>query len=373
MLPVASVILLHACGHCPGICRFQSASDPVAGYEAVGTRAAHTALEMLGMTASNVSPGRLIAMSNAGYVEINGQSVFAAQDGLARVTRARRGHNELLEVHSTFNAPLWFAVYDRKTGKCAYLEPAADIDPAAWSKRTAPDAHFFTVRAVETVSAEYLYQHAPAFDEKMKNKLFGGNAFRVIAMANAVDAGAPTRVVKTFEFHDHYCPGVSSGIMMADFIKQHLHLAPNGKYFIQSVQPWCKEDALIVMLNTTPGKGGYAVTYPTDADKARWTDAAKDAATIVYRKNPETGIWDGMVLGFTWPETGCPDFGKSVVGKLCGDLFFIKNLQSPEKFVKVIHRFTLDEGVGPKAYARPGVDPMILLGLANDGASKGKN
>ena len=292
---------------------------------------------------------------------------FAAQDGLARVTRARRGNNELLEVHSAYNAPLWFAVYDRETGKCAYLEPAPGSDPAACSTDTMTDTPLFKIREVATVNADYLYQHAEAFDEKMKNKLFGGNAFRIIAMANAVDAGAPTRVVKAFEFHDHYCPGVSSGIMMADFIKQHLPLAPNGKYFIQSVQPWCKEDAFIVMLNTTPGKGGYAVTYPTDADKARWTDTAKDAATIVYRKNPETGIWDGMVLGFTWLETGCPDFGKSVVGKLCGDLFFIKNLQSPEKFVKVIHRFTLDEGVDPTAYARPGVDPMMLLGLARAG------
>ena len=224
LLTVASVILLHACGHCLGACRLQSASDPVAGYEALGARAAETALEMLGMTASDVSPGRLIALSNAGYVEINGQSVFAAQDGLARVTRARRGNNELLEVHSAYNAPLWFAVYDRETGKCAYLEPAAGSDPAACSTDTMTDAPLFKIREMETVNADYLYQHAEAFDEKMKNKLFGGNAFRIIAMANAVDAGAPTRVVKAFEFHDHYCPGVSSGIMMADFIKQHLPL-----------------------------------------------------------------------------------------------------------------------------------------------------
>jgi formylmethanofuran dehydrogenase subunit E-like metal-binding protein len=53
--------------------------------------------------------------------------------------------------------------------------------------------------------------------------------------------------------------------MMADYVKKHLPLEQGGSYFVQSVQPWCKEDALLIMLNATPGKGGYAVTYPTEA------------------------------------------------------------------------------------------------------------
>jgi hypothetical protein len=27
------------------------------------------------------------------------------------------------------------------------------------------------------------------------------------------------------------------------------------------VDPWCKEDALLVLLNATPGKKGYAISY----------------------------------------------------------------------------------------------------------------
>jgi len=183
-------------------------------------------------------------------------------------------------------------------------------------------------------------------------------------MVNAVDAGAPTMVVKSFEFHDHYCPGVTSGILMADYIKKHLPLSPGGSYFVHSVQPWCKDDAFLVMLNTTPGKGGYAVFHPTDQDRAAWPEALQDAATIFYRRNPETDVWDGLVLGFRWGETDCPDFGKSMVGKLCGDLYYLKHLSAPEKFVAVLHAFQLPKGVHPKTYARPGVNPLLEPGLA---------
>lgn len=73
-----------------------------------------------------------------------------------------------------------------------------------------------------------------------------------------------------------------------------------------------------------------------------------------------------MVLGFDWDrKNDCPDFGKSMLGKLCSDLYFLKHLDTPENYVKVLHTFQLPKGIHPKAYARPGVNPMAALGLVD--------
>jgi formylmethanofuran dehydrogenase subunit E-like metal-binding protein len=55
---------------------------------------------------------QLVALSNAGYAEIDGEGTMAALDGLSEVTRASRGAGTLLEIHSAARVPLWFAVYD---------------------------------------------------------------------------------------------------------------------------------------------------------------------------------------------------------------------------------------------------------------------
>lgn len=164
------------------------------------------------------------------------------------------------------------------------------------------------------------------------------------------------------EFHDHYCPGVTSGILMALYLKENFPLE-TGKYFIHSVQPWCKEDALLVILNATPGKKGYAASYSTPEDRENWIDGMENASTIAYRMNSSTGVWEGIVVSFTWVETGCPSYGHSVLDKLCSDLYYLEQLDHPEDFVTILHEFELPEGVAPLDYARPGVDPMEMLGL----------
>lgn len=174
-------------------------------------------------------------------------------------------------------------------------------------------------------------------------------------------AGAPTYAVRAFEFHDHYCPGVTSGILMALFIQDCFMLDAGGSYFIQTVQPWCKEDALIVMLNATPGKRGYAVTYPTSDDMVVWPDWAANASTIVYYKAPGENRWIVLVLGYEGGDTGCPDYGHSVMNKLCSDLWYLDRLDQAGRFINVLRRYELDDGVDPKSYARPGVDPILLL------------
>ena len=360
---LAALFLITSAMIAPGTADACHQQDGYHFWKTVGSRAAVKVMWMMRKQGIRVHGGDCIVLSNAGYAEVNASATTGALDGLSFFLGASRGDHSLVEIQSAPEAALWFAVYHRKSGYCAYLQ----IDPDAIGKpgngHVFGKKPLFAVTALERVNADHLFQNAEIYAEKFNSKVFGGNEFRIVTIANAIAAGAPTAAVRAFEFHDHYCPGVTSGIMMALYVKAFYPLAPGGSYFVQTVQPWCKEDALLVLLNATPGKKKYAITYPTEEDIASWPEHLRDAATIVYRKDPATGSWDGMVLGYKGGDTGCPDYGHSVMNKLCSDLWYLANMDHPEEFIHVLYEFELPDGVNPLEYARPGVDPIKAIGL----------
>ena len=331
----------------------------------VGVRAANRSMWMMRKVGIWPFPGSCIALTNAGYAEIKDRDTAGALDGITAVLNVGRGDHTLVEVHSSSISDLWFAVYHQKTGKLVYLQVNPDAIGSGDAMNDMDEANLFSIKAMERVDAAHLYENATEYAEKFNNKIFGGNEFRIVTIANAIAEGAPSAAVRSFEYHDHYCPGVTSGILMALFVKSNFPLVPGGSYFIQSVQAWCKEDALMTILNTTPGKGGYHVYYATQDDMATWLDEVKTASTIVYRFSPETGGWEGIVLGYQGGDTGCPGYGNSVIDKLCADLWYLKHLDHPEDFITVLHEFELAAGEVPKDFARPGADPMQMLGLTH--------
>lgn len=328
-------------------------ADDYAQWASVGAAAAQQALKRMQLAGAAPAAGKMVVLTNAGYAEVGGASTLGALDGIAAPAGVSRGRGTLLEIQSAPWKPLWFAVYDPASGFCAYLE----VDAAAFSN-AAP----FGCISLERIDATHLYRHAESWQAKFDARVFGGNEFRIIAIANAAAAGAPACALRVFEFHDHYCPGVTSGILMAEYVKSRFPAGKSG-YFVHAVEPWCKEDALMVLLNVTPGKRGYAVSYPNASDKAAKAPEARGAATIVYRQDDATGRWEGRVLGFQWAETDCPKTGSGLIDKLCMDLWYLARLDRPGDFVQVIKTFQLPEGVTPRDWARPGVDPLEKLGF----------
>ena len=330
------------------------AKQPDAGYSRwsdVGAQAASEAASMIRQQSPQFNIQDSIALTNAGYAEINGQSTMPALDGLSRVLKVSRGDHSLIEIHSSSATPLWFAVCDQSSGNCAYLQ----VDPAALENE---EVSLFSKAAVEQVNADHLFAHPDEYAAEFDARVFGGNEFRIVTIANALAAGVSSKVVRAFEFHDHYCPGVTSGILMAEYIEQHF----SGSLFIQSIQPWCKEDALQAILNTTPGKKSYHLLFPAEEDIASWPDWAQAASTIVYHKASGSDIWHGTALRFQFTgNTGCPPYNNSVLDKLCMDLWYLDKMDQPEDFVSIEREFTLPADTDPKELARPGVDPVELI------------
>lgn len=73
-----------------------------------------------------------------------------------------------------------------------------------------------------------------------------------------------------------------------------------------------------------------------------------------------------MVLGFEWAGTSCPKTGNGIIDKLCDDLWYLERMEKPEDFVKVIKAFELPDGISPRDWARPGLNPLKMLGFIKE-------
>ena len=398
-----TILALPICSACA-----RSVKNEYSVWKKVGEQASVQAVRMIRNKAPQFTVDNCLALTNAGYAEINERATAGALDGLIHVLRVGPGNHSLLELQSAADAPLWFAVFDKESGYVAYLEVNPAIVPMVSENNVnitvhTPSRHFdsqneysvsyfqngrevaggsewlhvnsinrvnradlFNTAVTEQVTAQHLYENAALYADKFNNKIFNGNAFRIVTVANALSFGVSTATVRAFQFHDHYCPGVTSGILMADYIKKYFSKVPGTRYFVQAVQPWCKEDALLVLLDATPGKKSYSIMYPTEEDIASWPAWAKETSTVVYRYDPVSESWEGTALAFNWGENSCPDYGHAVMNKLCKDLQFIDQMDTPEKFVREVKRFALPQGVHPKEYARPGADLIALLTLLDN-------
>ena len=201
----------------------ESEVNRVAVYEkwrSIGRIAATRSVALIKEKLSTPKKQNLIVITDAGYAEVNGSYTQGALDGLMEVTGVSRGRNTLVEIHATASNALWFAVYDKHSGYCTYIE----VDPVAADKTAVGDLKsspkIFAIESIERIDADYLYENASAYKAKFEASPFGGNEFRIVTIVNGIAAGAPPYVIRAFEFHDHYCPGVTSGILMAEYLKR---------------------------------------------------------------------------------------------------------------------------------------------------------
>ncbi len=365
------------------IASLATAQDKAKEYAVWKSLAERTASEASKVLKRVPSRSKALVLTNAGCAVVDGHSTEPSLDGLQSWKGASAGKGTLLDVHSARNSALWFLFHDMGTGDAVYfevngkaLEPLLSRLPQL-SRKTIR-SRVFALRAKElfaridheNIGAKAVFADPAAWNQKAKAGVFGGHAFALVTIANAVSHGASCDVIRAALFHDHYCPGVTSGVILANYLESRFPAGPGGRYFIQAVDPWCKEDALLELLNSTPGKRGYAAYYPSDADKARRLPEAAKAATIAYRQQTRGGAWDGVVLAFDWPDTGCAKAGGGIAEKLCTDLWFLKRMDKPEDFVKVVKSFELPKGTSPLDWARPGVDPLEKLGLLQPPAAE---
>ncbi|QTA89707.1 FmdE family protein [Desulfonema magnum] len=352
----------------------------------LGDKAAKEAIDILSNAPETKSAFRedLIVLTNAGYAVIDGHTTQACLDGLRNETGASVGNTRLINVHSASTSPLWFFLYEKNSGNGVYCE--TETSAINLSNFEVADDPFAQVKLYNIkADDEHLYANfSEANEELFVNKGFGGNEFRIISIANAVAEGAPYDLTRAFLYHDHFCPGVTSGYLLVKYLEKHFPLTETyNKYFILSIPPWCKDDALITMLNETPGKRGYGVFHLNDEDKAKLKDEAKNIAGIFFRWNGDSNnpMGEGIVLSFDFSESKkLNNWGEDTPwnwweSRFKMDIWLLDYLNMPEDFVEVIpfngnNTFFLEDLEGitqPSDMVRPGMNPLQLLGLQNQG------
>jgi len=357
-----------------------------------GFRAAKRAMVELGFEKGDAN---ILVLTDAGYIaKIGEYTTEKALDGVMLTSGCSRGKGNLVNVHKPYNSPLWFAFFNKKSKNCVYLEVNSNLlktylDKEKEAKESTlkdfmklEDEQIFSRIAAENIDAEKLLANPEDWQKKMEAKVFGGNEFSLITICNVwAYKGLPNDFLKAVELHDHICPGLTSGYLIAKYIEKNFPTkSPRYDYTVMAIPPWCKDDALIQFFETNVGHKHMFVKWLTKDQskelKKHLPENLKgiDVANIVIRWERGASKGEGIVIGFDW--------GKA--SKLCGierswfkdfktykwwwtrlkmDLWLMDYTDKPEEFVATIKTFNVNSTNEIWKLASAGVNPLAELGL----------
>jgi formylmethanofuran dehydrogenase subunit E-like metal-binding protein len=290
-------------------------------------------------------------------------------------------------LHKAYNYPLWFAFFDKRSKDCVYLEPKSEVletylhrektdrDATLEDFMKLKDKEVFATIAKENIDADRLLNNPEAWQEKMVAKVFGGNEFSIFTISNLWTMGLPNDFLKVAELHDHICPGLTSGYLIAEYLKKKLPSSdPRNEYTIIAIPPWCKDDALIQIFETNVGHKRLYVKHLTKEQMGQLPEYAKNVANIIIRweKGAEKG--DGIVVAFDW-DKAFEDTGTSRKDlkafdtyrwwwmRLKMDIWMMDYLDNPEALVFTIKEFTVNSQAEIDKLKSAGVNPLVELGI----------
>lgn len=354
----------------------------------VGFKAADKAMEELGFEKG--APD-ILALTDAGYIaQIGDYTTEKALDGVTMTSGVSRGKGNLVNVHKAYNSPLWFAFFDRQSKDCIYVEAKSEVlrtyldrertdkDAALRDFMELEDEEVFATIVTENIAADRLLDDPEEWQEKMVATVFGGNEFSIITISNLWARGLPNDFLKAAELHDHICPGLTSGYLIAEYLKQNLpSSAPRTEYTIIAIPPWCKDDVLIQIFETNVGHKRLYVKHLTQEQMEQLPDYAKNVADIVIRWEAGAESGDGIVVGFDWdkmyqgtelPKEWLGDFATWHwwYVRLKMDIWMLDYLDNPEALVFIIKEFEVDSPAEIEKLKSAGVNPLVELGIMSE-------
>lgn len=289
-----------------------------------------------GMKTLHVSKGDpgLCVVTDATYVRLEGNGCGRYVDLIQEETGCSVGKGNLLFLHRPSTYPLKIVLFASDSRECV----AICSEDGKWES----ERYDISLGALSKKDSW----------EKIGSPL-APDGFAVATVCHAWSAGAPEDLLKCAEFHGHLCPGVTAGYMIARFIMEHYPIKKQDQYRWIAGPVNCKEDAVQVLLDLTPGKKTLFTQKLTKGEQERLTQ--KKAAGILVVWNRKTKRGKGIVLGFDW--TKAPEKDKLV--KL---LNMLRYLDSPEKFVPVIKEFDVTLPIMERLTAER-TNPYEWLGL----------
>ncbi len=303
----------------------------------LGQRAALTAMDQLKF---NKGDPNVLVLTNAGRVMVNGQTTERAVSGITEVAGLQNGDNTLWQVNRAEWMPLWFYFHNKESGEVLYLEPDEACytkSPADLAATSLPDT--FSKAIVVTGDLEMMLADTEVGNATMRDL---GDASSLLPIANAWAHGAPYDLMSSVMLHNHFCPGVSSGYLLAKYVEQVMPITDGTSYVVISCPMWCKDDIFPILWDLTPGKGGHHIFSLSGEDEASLTEKyGTRPAGIFVRWDDRQKVGHALALGFEFDST--PWTGPSWGEKPMATIKMIENLGNAEKYVTVLEEFDVSE------------------------------
>lgn len=289
-------------------------------------------------------PG-LCAITDAGYVIINGETTEKYVDIIQEETGCSVGRNNLLFVQRHTGYPLKIALFRKDT----YEMVGISYDGTAAEKTARLYMSFNTINDKEPWG--------------IIQKALGGDAFSFLTVAHHWAAGAPHDFFKCVELHNHICPGITSGYFIAKFMQKKYPLQDGESYTYISCPPWCKDDAIQVLLDKTPGRRGIFVKQISDEQKERLVNPSV-AGIMLINMGDKKGA-KAVILSFDWDKASELAGSKNLEGlqsRLKTITGLIPYYDKPGLCVNVLKEYDITSETAEKL-TLAGVNPYEELGF----------
>lgn len=254
---------------------------------------------------------QLCAMTDATYVRVNGKTSEHYVGLIQEETGCTVGKGNLLFFHRHMNYPLKIAIFRRDTKECVVISYDG--------RETKAKKYDLGLDA----SSE------PGFWKKVDPPL-APDAFTIVTFLHAWAMDAPHDLLKCAEFHNHLCPAVTAGYMIARFVMSKYPLQKGERYKWIASPLYCKDDVVQVLLDVTAGKKDLYMRRLTKAEKEDLKYKNVAGILLVWNKNDKRG--NGVVVEFNWDKARKKDKLKMMLG-------MIPYLEKPHEFVRVVKEF----------------------------------
>jgi len=256
-------------------------------------------------------------VTDATYVTAEGKGCGPYVDLIREETGCSVGKGNLLFLHRRAAYPLKIVLFAGDTEECV----AIGHEDGKW------ESERYDI-SLDALSKKDAWQ-------KIGGPL-APDGFAVATLCHAWHAGAPDDLLKCAELHGHLCPGVTAGYLIARFITEHYPLKDQDQYRWIASPVYCKDDAIQVLLDITPGKKTLITARLSTREQEKLAQKNAAGILVVWKTKEEKG--KGVVLGFDWSKAQEKD-------KLQKLLHMLSHVDSPGDFVFVIKQFDVTRPV----------------------------
>ena len=327
--------------------------------EELGSKAAKKAMQDLKVEKGDAD---LLILTSAGHAVIDNQTTQAAIKGLMAESGNSIGDSNLFQVLRSHWKPVWFYFFDKATGEAVFLQADSQALKGSLEQfKALPDDRVFSKISKGNVDIDYLANHTDEGNETFNNKAFNGNEFSLAGISNVWARGGSFDFIQATCFHDHLCPGVTSGLFLAEFVEKSLPInnITAESYKVIACPNWCKDDLLQMFWDATPGKSSMYVMALTDAEKK----AVPNIAGIYIRWNDTAKSGNALALCFNFSAVALPQWtGPSWGSKLYQDIVLMDYRDSPEAFITVLKEFEVDSAKLAQMQ-NAGMHPLKVAGV----------